>query len=84
MSLKNLMPQIAYLKETDKLTDEKKMLQKNHLTLKALLFANNGKESADVDGSLTPQSLTESLILMVLSQEKLSLERLMKKWKVFL
>jgi len=79
----NLMPPIAYLKEMDKLTDKKKMLQKNHLTLKALLFANNGKESADVNGSLTPPSLTESLILMV-SEEKLSLEKLMKKWRVFL
>merc|ERR1712117_463270 len=44
--------------------DEKKMLQKNHGMTKAL-FENNGEESADVNGSLTPLSPTESLILMV-------------------
>jgi len=66
---------------TDELT--KKMIQKNHVTLTALLFESNGEESADVNGSLTPLSQTEFLILMVL-QEKLSLEKLMKKWRVFL
>jgi len=63
----------------DETADEKKMLQKNHET--KALFAD--EESADVNGSLTPPFQTESLILMV-SQEKLSLEKLMKKWRVFL
>jgi len=73
---------ILRLEGMDESADEKKMLQKNHGITKAL-FANNGEESADVNGSLTPLSPTESLILMV-SQEKLSLEKLMKKWRVFL
>jgi len=52
------------LEGMDESADEKKMLQKNHGITKAL-FANNGEESADVNGSLTPLSPTESLILMV-------------------
>jgi len=78
-----LMLQIAYLKGTDELTGDKKMIQKNHAILTVLIFAINGEESADGNGSLTPLSQMESLILMV-SREKLSLEKLMKKWRVFL
>jgi len=60
--LQNLLP--LQREGMDESADEKKMLQKNHGMTKAL-FANNGEESADVNGSLTPLSPTESLILMV-------------------